>query len=64
MATVITLCVGVCARARATGHIFYPKTKNLIFWLNDPWDMGKKLVFLFFEILTFMDFFENSYFYG
>jgi len=53
--TVVTLCVRVSVRvsvrARPTGHIFWPS--NLIFGLNDPWDMRKKRIFLLFEIFTF-----------
>ena len=36
---------------RATGHTFWPR--NLIFGLNNPWDMRKKRIFLFFEIFIF-----------
>ena len=32
-------------------HIFWPR--NLVFGLNDPWDMRKKRIFLFLEILIF-----------
>ena len=32
-------------------HTFWPR--NLIFGLNDPWDMRKKRIFLFFEIFIF-----------
>ena len=49
--SVVTLCVRPSVRARPTGHIFWPK--NLICWLNDPWDMRKKRIFLFFEIFIF-----------
>ena len=38
--------VSVCAWT--TGHIFWPR--NLIFRLNDPWDIRKKCNVLFFEI--------------
>ena len=34
---------------RATEHTYW--ARNLIFGLKDPWDMRKKLNFLFFEIL-------------
>ena len=47
--SVITLCVCLCVHARTTGHRFWPM--NLIFGLSDPWDMRKKRIFLFFEIL-------------
>ena len=43
--------VCLCVRTRATGHTFWPE--NLIFRLNDPWDMRKKTAFLFFEIFIF-----------
>ena len=36
---------------RATGHTFRPR--NLLFGLNNPWDMRKKFCFLFFEIFLF-----------
>jgi len=39
--------VSVCLQA--TEHIFWPR--NLIFGLKGPWDMRKKRIFLFFEIL-------------
>ena len=45
----VSLCVSVCMRA--TGHTFWPR--NLIFRLNDPWDMRKKHIFLFFEMVIF-----------
>jgi len=49
MPTVVTL--SVCKHA--TGHTFWPR--NLIFGLNDPWDMRKKnTFFLFFEMFIFM----------
>ena len=34
------VCVCVSVYTRATGHTFWPR--NLIFGLNDPWDMRKK----------------------
>ena len=34
----VCVCMSVCERA--TGHTFW--NKNLIFGLNDPWDMRKK----------------------
>ena len=45
-----SLCVSVCV-CGLQGHIFWPR--NLIFGLNDPWDMRKKRIFLFFEIFIF-----------
>ena len=51
MPTVVTLCVRPSVCARPTGHIFWPR--NPIFGLNDPWDMRKKHIFLFFEIFIF-----------
>ena len=39
--------LSVCLRA--TEHTYW--ARNLIFGLKDPWDMRKKLNFLFFEIL-------------
>ena len=45
--TFVSVCLSVCLRA--TEHTFWPR--NLIFGLKDPWDMRKKLNFLFFEIL-------------
>ena len=49
----VCVCVSVClcVCGRATGHTFRPR--NLIFGLNDPWDMRKKYIFLFFEIYIF-----------
>ena len=53
--TVVTLSVRLSVRLsvckHATGHTF--STKNLIFGLNNPWDMRKKRIFLFFEIFIF-----------
>ena len=40
-------CLSVCSQS--TGHSFLPK--NLISWLRAPWDMRRKRIFLFFEIL-------------
>ena len=44
-----SVCLSVCKHA--TGHTF--STRNLFFGLNDPWDMRKKRIFLFFEIFIF-----------
>ena len=41
-------CPSVCL-TRAIKHTFWPR--NLIFGLNDPWDMRKKCIILFFKIL-------------
>ena len=49
----LSVCVSVClcVCTRATEHTFWPM--NLIFGSNDPWDMRKKRIFLFFEIFIF-----------
>ena len=39
-------------RTQATGHTFWPR--NLIFGLNDPWDMRKKRIFLFSKFAHFI----------
>ena len=44
-----SVCLCVCSRA--TEHTCWPW--NLIFGLNDPWDMKKKLFLLMFEIFIF-----------
>ena len=51
--TFVCVCLSVCLCVcnRATEHTFWPR--NLIFGLNDPWDMRKKSNFLFFEIFIF-----------
>ena len=45
------LSVCLCVYTRATEHTFWHR--NLIFGSNDPWDMRKKHIFLFFEIFIF-----------
>ena len=47
----IHFLVCLCVCPRATEHIFWPR--NLIFGLSDPWDMRKKRIFLFLEIIMF-----------
>ena len=47
----VCLSVCPCVRKQSAGHIFLPR--KLIFVLNDPCDMRKKRIFLFFEIFIF-----------
>ena len=53
--TLVNFCLSVCPRA--TGHTFWPR--NLIFGLNDPWDMRKKSFFLFFRNFHFYAFYRD-----
>ena len=48
-----SVCLSVCpsVRKQDIGPTFWPS--NQIFGLSDPWDMRKKRIFLFFEILIF-----------
>ena len=41
----VCLCVCLSVCAQATGHTFWPR--NLIFGLNDPWNMRKKHLLYF-----------------
>ena len=50
----VCLCVRPSVRERATGHTFTPR--NLIFGLNDPWDMRKKKIFFCFSKFSFLRF--------
>ena len=57
--TIQTLHTSV--RERATGHTFWHR--NLIFGLNDPWDMRKKLIIFVFRNFHFYAFYRHFSFF-